>query len=136
MKERIVDERWWFVALWSTAGIAIGLAISVLIAIAISDFQWHLFPRIMRTWWLAFLVIIIMVDTVVVLITQFPLATISVTLMGIASIFMLASGQNSTAKELRLIISEHVDIGYLVASITVMAFFFAFITIYKVRSNN
>lgn len=135
MKIQIVDKPWWIVALWSTAAIVISLAISVLAAIAISDFQWQLFPLIMKVWWLAFLVIIVIVDAIVVLNTLFPLQTISITLLAIAFVFMLASVQNTRGQELRTIISKQVDLDYLVASITVFAFFIAFITIYKTRSS-
>lgn len=135
MKIQIVDKPWWIVALWSSAGIAIGLAISVLTAIIISDFQWHLFPQIMRVWWLAFLIIIVIIDAIVVLITMFPFETITLTLLAIAFVFMLASANNATGQELRSIISEHVVLDYLAASVTVFAFSLAFATIYKTRSN-
>ena len=136
MKERIVDRSWWFVALWSTIIIAIAIAITVLTAIVINDFQWHLFPVIMKVFWLTFLVIVVMVDIIIVLITKFPLGTISVTLLATAFIFMLASVQNPMGQELRSIVSNQVELDYLVASITFMAFFFAIVAIYKVRSKD
>ncbi len=133
MKAQIIDKRWWVVALWSTAGIIAGLALGVLTAIIISDFQWHLFPQIMSIWWLAFIIIIAVVDMIIVLITKFPLQTISITLLAISFVFMLASAHDATGQELRSIISEYVELNYLVASITVFAFWVTFVTIYQTR---
>ena len=135
MNDRFTDKSWWVIALWSTLAVTIALAISVLVAVVISGFQWYIFMQILMLWWLAFLILIVLIDVVIVLTVQFPLQTISITLLTFASLFTMASAQNTTGQALRSFISERLDLDYLVAAITVFAFLLAFVTIVKTRNN-
>lgn len=130
--EKQVSKPAWLVALKLIVPIVIIIVLMPFITVAIVGFQWGLLLNVFKVLWLAFLVIIGFVYVLLFLLTKYPFGTVSIGLLCLASILMFASPQGNTfAQQLRSTIQGFVDINYLVASFTIMAFLLAFFSIYK-----
>ncbi len=132
--EKRVTKPAWLLALWSIVLVAIGLVLTVFIAVSIVGFQWGSLLTAFRVLWPAFLVIIGFVYVLVLLVARYPLATVSSVLLTVGFLFLLASlKRNDIGQPLNSAIYDAFDVNLLVGAFTISAFVLALFTIYKER---
>ncbi|MBA7654944.1 hypothetical protein ES703_62839 [subsurface metagenome] len=136
MKEKMKMLPWRIAAL-ATGFTLISIVLVVVIVVGINDFEWRLFPQIFHALWSAFLMILCFVFLVVLVVTKYPLESLTIALLTTALLFIFGSIKEGTiGKQLGPVIYTHLDVNLFSAGITLVAFLLAVYAIRKSSSSN